>query len=169
MAKRPDTPCAGGCGRLLWGGRGSRPAGERTCRECCAAGREPKPRKVRAPARVRICDLADCERKHFAKGMCRHHYRRSRYPFESKNPTVALWSVASLRGAYFPKPKRVTVRVTIGVMVDCPACPNCIMAAPTPTDRFCRNCGTTLKLNPEEVAWLTSERRSTRALQRTAN
>lgn len=34
MAKKPDTPCAGGCGKLLWSGRGALPAGERKCREC---------------------------------------------------------------------------------------------------------------------------------------
>lgn len=34
MPRKPDTPCAGGCGKLLWRGTGSRPAGERKCREC---------------------------------------------------------------------------------------------------------------------------------------
>ena len=34
MPRKPDTPCAGGCGRLLWGGTGSRPDGERMCRGC---------------------------------------------------------------------------------------------------------------------------------------
>lgn len=34
MAKKPDTPCAGGCGKLLWSGRTSLPAGERTCQPC---------------------------------------------------------------------------------------------------------------------------------------
>lgn len=34
MARKPDTVCAGGCGRLLWGGRTSLPAGKRTCRPC---------------------------------------------------------------------------------------------------------------------------------------
>lgn len=34
MAKKPDTPCAGGCGKLLWGGPTSLPAGLRKCRDC---------------------------------------------------------------------------------------------------------------------------------------
>ena len=34
MPKKPDTPCAGGCGKLLWSGAGSKPAGERKCRDC---------------------------------------------------------------------------------------------------------------------------------------
>lgn len=39
MPRRPDTPCAGGCGRLLYGGRGSLPEGGRMCRDCRAARR----------------------------------------------------------------------------------------------------------------------------------
>lgn len=34
MAKKPDTPCAGGCGQLLWSSKTSLPAGERVCRSC---------------------------------------------------------------------------------------------------------------------------------------
>jgi hypothetical protein len=34
MAKKPDTPCSGGCGKLLWSGRTSLPAGRRKCRDC---------------------------------------------------------------------------------------------------------------------------------------
>lgn len=37
MPRRPDTPCAGGCGKLLWGGRGALPAGQRKCRSCRAS------------------------------------------------------------------------------------------------------------------------------------
>lgn len=33
MPHKPDIPCAG-CGKLLWSGRGSRPAGERLCLIC---------------------------------------------------------------------------------------------------------------------------------------
>ncbi|MFF7842842.1 hypothetical protein ACFZC6_29215 [Streptomyces ossamyceticus] len=40
MARKPDTPCAGGCGRLLWGGTGSLPAGRRMCWDCRRARRE---------------------------------------------------------------------------------------------------------------------------------
>ncbi|GGS27828.1 hypothetical protein GCM10010221_26850 [Streptomyces parvus] len=34
MAQKPNVACAGGCGRLLWSGRGSLPAGRRMCRAC---------------------------------------------------------------------------------------------------------------------------------------
>lgn len=37
MPRNPDTPCAGGCGKILWGGRGSLPPGERMCRPCRTA------------------------------------------------------------------------------------------------------------------------------------
>lgn len=43
MPRKPDSPCAGGCGKLLWQGTGSKPKGERLCREC------------RASNRVRLC------------------------------------------------------------------------------------------------------------------
>jgi hypothetical protein len=39
VPRRPDTPCAGGCGKLLWGGRGALPAGQRTCRPCRSLSR----------------------------------------------------------------------------------------------------------------------------------
>jgi hypothetical protein len=53
MAKKPDTPCAGGCGKLLWTGSGSKPSGERKCRDCRAA--QPKTRwesKAKNPGRT---------------------------------------------------------------------------------------------------------------------
>lgn len=34
VARKPDAPCAGGCGTLLWGGGTSLPDGERMCRPC---------------------------------------------------------------------------------------------------------------------------------------
>lgn len=42
MARRPDTPCAD-CGKLLWSGTTSLPAGQRRCRACRRArsGRTP--------------------------------------------------------------------------------------------------------------------------------
>jgi hypothetical protein len=45
MPRRPDALCAGGCGKLIWGGRGSLPAGQRMCRSC----RKP------APANCAVC------------------------------------------------------------------------------------------------------------------
>lgn len=40
MARKADTRCAGGCGRLLLSGPGSRPEGERMCRGCRRLRRE---------------------------------------------------------------------------------------------------------------------------------
>lgn len=117
---------------------------------------------------MRVCQVEGCESKHLAKGMCRLHWRRSRYATEGRNPTTVLFAMVSLRGAHLPTVKPVKARVTVGVMVDCPACPD-IMAASDPVRRVCRSCGTTALLNEEEVSWLTSERRSTRALQRTGS
>lgn len=34
MHDKPNVPCAGTCGRLLWSGAGSLPAGLRMCRAC---------------------------------------------------------------------------------------------------------------------------------------
>ena len=45
MVRRADTPCAS-CGRLLFGGRGSLPPGEMTCRPCRAAGLGPRRKAV---------------------------------------------------------------------------------------------------------------------------
>jgi hypothetical protein len=39
MPRQPDTPCAGGCGRLLYSGPGSLAKDARTCRACRAARR----------------------------------------------------------------------------------------------------------------------------------
>ena len=44
MARRRDVPCAGGCGRLLWGGgasKGCLPTGLHACAECRKAGLAP--------------------------------------------------------------------------------------------------------------------------------
>lgn len=48
---RKQTLCAGGCGRSLHAGRGSLPAGQRTCHSCRAAGRAPASRRRLAAMR----------------------------------------------------------------------------------------------------------------------
>lgn len=47
MARKPDAPCAGGCGKMLWSGRGALPAGKRTCHPCRRAGM--------GPVKTRVC------------------------------------------------------------------------------------------------------------------
>jgi hypothetical protein len=52
--RRPNSPCAGGCGKMLYGGRMSIASGEQVCRDCRREYRRAQPRKVI----TRIC--ADC-------------------------------------------------------------------------------------------------------------
>lgn len=94
MTRKPDSPCAG-CGNLLWGGRGSLPAGERMCRKCRAAlfrecsveGCESRHAAngfcrrhgwSLAPA-LKTCTIDGCDSKHRARGLCANHYRQARY------------------------------------------------------------------------------------------
>jgi len=48
--RKPDTPCAG-CGKLLWSGKGSLPAGQARCRECRRANYVP----YNKPVRTKLC------------------------------------------------------------------------------------------------------------------
>lgn len=122
-------------------------------------GRPPGP----APKQV-TCGVDGCDAKHLARGMCRKHYRAWQYEQDGdkRNPETVIGGMASLFGAYFPKPKPIKVRLTVGVMAYCPWCA-ATLAATSPTDRYCRGCGTTVVLNEEEVSWVISERRSTAA------
>jgi 5-methylcytosine-specific restriction endonuclease McrA len=51
MPRRPDSPCAGGCGRLLWRGRASLPVGQVICRECRRAATD----QLTAPRPCPVC------------------------------------------------------------------------------------------------------------------
>ena len=75
--------------------------------------------------------------------------------------------MASLHGVSAPKPKPIQCRVTVGVLVDCPAC-GMGMGAHSASGRTCPHCSTVVELNPEDVEWLISEMRSTRRSQPTA-
>lgn len=161
MPRSPDAECAGGCGRMLWGGRTSLPAGVRCCRNCRIAGLAPVPVKLPGTNRNRTCETTGCERKHAARGMCNVHYKRWRREqgLDSTNPVAIIGGLASLHGAYFPKPKPIKVRITVGVIAQCPWCDN-LMGATDPIHRACRSCGTTVVLNAEEVSWVIYEKRS---------
>lgn len=125
----------------------------------CRARYVPKP-----PRPIRLCDEPGCAGKHLARGLCSKHYRRWQWEQgnEARNPTTVVGAMASLFGAYFPKPKMIKVRATVGVMAHCPWCDS-LMAATSPAGRACRACGTTAVLNEEEVSWVISEARLTRA------
>lgn len=104
MARVPDLPCAGTCGKLLWRSSTSLPEGQAMCRECrrnqpvkhgtqqgyghrgcrCAecrawnafAQREYEQRRAAGVYETRPCADADCDRTAHARGMCKMHYRR---------------------------------------------------------------------------------------------
>ncbi len=119
----------------------------------------PKP-----PRPLRLCTVDDCSAKHLARGMCRKHYRSWQWANgeEVAKPTHIIGSMASLHGAYYPKPKMVKVKVATGVLAYCPACTS-LMGAVDEEHRYCNSCGTTLTLNMEEVSWVISEQRSIEA------
>ena len=78
MARTANVPCAGACGRMLWGGGGSLPPGLRTCRECRVAGRAPVVPVYPKRGPARACIVEGCDGKHVARGMCRNHYRQAK-------------------------------------------------------------------------------------------
>lgn len=45
MPRRPDVPCAGSCGKLMWRGRGSLPPGKAMCHPCRS---DPKRAKIKS-------------------------------------------------------------------------------------------------------------------------
>jgi len=70
MPTIPNTPCAGGCGALLYSSSTSLPAGQSTCRACRnkrAADESFGPR----------CSIQSCARKAIARGLCNNHYART--------------------------------------------------------------------------------------------
>lgn len=69
MPRRPDVPCAGGCGNLIWRGTGCLPPGQATCQPCRRMEREARPR-VRLPRARQPRLLPTCE-------VCGAAYRRS--------------------------------------------------------------------------------------------
>ena len=161
MATKPHVPCAA-CGKLLYGGPSSLPPGERMCRGC---------RDWTSPPR--FCDIPTCERKHLAKGLCKKHYsalQKRLHPSPTAPPIVLLDCLASLYGsAAHPKVKTVEVRLLDngGALVRCPCCSS-TMAFTSDAFRTCPMCATTVVLNPEELAWVISERLSTRQSRQAA-
>ena len=68
--RKPDTPCVG-CGKLLWTGKGTLPAGKRTCRSCRQIS--PVPYKPRRPCAhcghpVKESDHVYCSRACASRG-----------------------------------------------------------------------------------------------------
>lgn len=66
MPRKPDTPCAGQCGELLWTSQTSLPAGERMCRPC---------RKRRSGV-GQPCSVDGCERPVDKQRLCSMHLAR---------------------------------------------------------------------------------------------
>jgi hypothetical protein len=162
MARKPDVPCAGGCGTLLWGGSTSLPAGERCCRSCRAKGLAPRVVDQSRRRSSRTCDL--CDAKHFARGMCRNHYYRDRWAAGldgSSAQGVTLSAVCHRWATSAPKVKAVSCQLTVGIMPSCPMC-DALMSPLSAHHFICRSCWTDAEFNPEEVSWLaTSAKHST--------
>lgn len=74
MSRKPYIPCAGGCGNLLYSGRGSLPPGQMTCKPCRRARRAPRPCAVCgtafSPGPCRRYDVVTCS------AACDNRYRR---------------------------------------------------------------------------------------------
>lgn len=89
MAKKPDTPCAGGCGLLLWSGATSLPAGQRKCRDCRRAARENSTEREcgRCKELLPIAAFTTSTRNKSGAWCkpCRTAYQRERYCQQSKS------------------------------------------------------------------------------------
>lgn len=109
MAKKPDTPCAG-CGKLLWGGSTSLPAGTRTCRTCRAAARpavQPRRPSVRTSAHDRRENLRAYWRR-------KNHRRRA----------VARWTDLSAEAERALRAKATRCPLCAVMMTDVPQQPD---------------------------------------------
>lgn len=83
MAKKPDVPCADGCGKLLWSSGTSLPAGQRKCRDCRRDARpEPTSKPALSPRTCIGCGADYMPRVHeqqrCKKGCGRQHRRAAR-------------------------------------------------------------------------------------------
>jgi len=133
MARKPDTPCAG-CGKLLWGGSTSLPAGRRTCRACRAPVARPAPAPplrrcvqcdsgFNAVRNQRFCStrcrLAHCQRPERQADL-RSQWRRKNH----QRRAVARWTdlSAGVERALRAKARRCPLCSV--VMIDVPQQPN---------------------------------------------
>lgn len=170
MPRSPNIECAGACGRLLWGGRGSLPAGQRMCRECRrvilapkTSSRDAEPKAIRPR---RLCGVDGCARVLHSRGVCRKHWAAER-----RREGVSGWGVekhvlsamCNRWSSSAPKVKKIVCLLTVGIMPECPMC-DALMSPLSGHHFLCRNCWTEALFNLEEVSWLaTSGARSTRA------
>lgn len=105
----------------------------------------------------RLCSIDGCERKHLALGMCRPHWKQARWAagIDGRGtacPRVEVGAVVWRHSALAPVGQRLICRLTVGAMVPCPLCAPIFMRAFTPTFRLCESCGTSLELNPDDLA-----------------
>lgn len=141
MAKKPDTPCAGGCGKLLWSGSSSLPAGQRTCRSCRAA-RPARPSVERKRKRVeqkrseqkRSC--VECSStfvaartpQRFCSMYCRHAYRRRPIGEQLPDRQADLrsqWRRKNHRRRAVARLTDLTSRAELALRVKARRCPVC--------------------------------------------
>lgn len=76
MPSRPDLPCAH-CGKLMWRGSTSLPAGAAMCQPCRRSTNSWMPSNLPASLRTRTlgeCERDGCSRAAVARNMCGTHY-----------------------------------------------------------------------------------------------
>jgi 5-methylcytosine-specific restriction endonuclease McrA len=72
MPRKPDTPCAS-CGKLLYGGKGALPAGQRTCVDCRGIVRA----SASAIGNKGQCAEPGCPKPLRKRGLCSTHYNKA--------------------------------------------------------------------------------------------
>lgn len=82
-----------------------------------------------------------------------HWKRVNGHRWEGTRETVVIATVTS-GDVKLQRP--ITVRMAHGVLVDCPTCGRSAIGATSPAKRLCPDCGTTVAMNEEEVAWLSA-------------
>lgn len=102
MARRPDVPCAG-CGRLLWGGTTSRPAGERRCRDCIKALREHGTVVMYGKGRCRCQPCKDAIAEWHREYRRRYRERTGRSVSGKRRSLYGHWITADRRAALYER------------------------------------------------------------------
>lgn len=90
MPRHPDAPCAGGCGRLLWGGTTSLPAGKRMCHPCRRiTPQRATPLSVGAPLRKVLCECGrEFSTTHRTQRFCSTPCREAFWNRKPKDPAL---------------------------------------------------------------------------------
>lgn len=149
MARKPDTECAGGCGVLLWSGRGCLPAGRRTCRDCRRKQRDARLECSRQAADERRAQRRPQPSAHGRRAprvclVCNATYR----PTDPAQRTCSRACGVAMRAAVLRSvvcrecDTEFSVRTGGYLRRRCEAC-----SAPAPRMRTCRHCAAVYPAN----------------------